>query len=93
MLLRCPINQRLVHLCLMCCLCEHSMLAHLLGAPITCTACHKMSHLCCVVFVSIVSSVLLMSHLLVVLIRHCDMMGMLLLSCGAACMCACVCYL
>ena len=52
------------------------MLAHLLGAPITCTACHKMSHLCCVVFVSIVSSVLLMSHLLVVPIRHCDMMGM-----------------
>ena len=56
MLLRCPINQRLVHLCcaVMCCLCEHSMLTHLLGASITCTAYHKMGHLCCAVFVSIV---------------------------------------
>ena len=42
------------------------MLAHLLAAPITCATYHKMSHLCCAVFVSIVSSLLLS-------IRHCDM--------------------
>ena len=66
------------------------MLTHLLAAPITSTAYHKMGHLCCAVFVSIVSSALLMSHLLVAPIRHCDMMGMLLLSFAthlAACMC------
>ena len=52
---------------------------------------NESSVLCCVRFYC--EFCMLMSHLLVAPIRHCDMMGMLLLSCGAACMCACVCYL